>query len=61
VTAPDRPTSFTAPPTPAERARFTRRQEALTISWLRALGRTSSTSKPTAPPAPEQARREPRG
>jgi hypothetical protein len=52
VTVSNRSNSSSAPPTAAERARFTRRQEALTISWLRALGRSPSTSKTTAPPAP---------
>jgi len=41
-----------APQNAAERARFIRRQEALTIAWLRSLGRsarTTSTVEKTAP------------
>jgi hypothetical protein len=45
-----RPAASTAPESATRRARFTRRQEALTIGWLRALARSANASDTTPTP-----------
>jgi hypothetical protein len=59
VKAPNHPpAASSAPDISSRRPRFTRRQETLTIGWLRALARPANTSG--TPPAPSRAREETR-
>jgi len=50
-------TSSTAPARASSGARYTRRQEALAIGWLRSLARSSRATVTTAEPAPAAATR----